>query len=58
LGIDGEAVELAPSLEFVVRTAALRVRISSRHPGVSRSSLLVRSASFRTRPKPHGDRMG
>jgi hypothetical protein len=36
-GIDGETVELAPSLEFVVRTAALRVRISSRHPGVSRS---------------------
>jgi hypothetical protein len=39
-GIDGEAVELDPPLEFVVRPAALRVRISSRHPGVSPSGLL------------------
>jgi diacylglycerol kinase family enzyme len=39
-GIDGEAVELDPTLEFVVRPAALRVRISSRHPGVSPSGLL------------------
>jgi diacylglycerol kinase family enzyme len=39
-GIDGEAVELDPPLELVVRPAALRVRISSRHPGVSPSGLL------------------
>ena len=39
-GIDGEAVELDPPLEFVVRPAALRVRISARHPGVSPSGLL------------------
>jgi len=39
-GIDGEAVELDPRLEFVVRPAALRVRISARHPGVSPSGLL------------------
>jgi hypothetical protein len=39
-GIDGEAVELDPPLELVVRPAALRVRISSRHPGVSPSGRL------------------
>ncbi len=39
-GIDGEAVDLDPPLELVVRPAALRVRISSRHPGVSPSGLL------------------
>ena len=30
-GIDGEAAELAPPLEFAIRPAALRVRISARH---------------------------
>ena len=30
-GIDGEAVELGPPLEFAIRPAALRVRISARH---------------------------
>jgi diacylglycerol kinase family enzyme len=30
-GIDGEAVELVPPLEFAIRPAALRVRISARH---------------------------
>jgi diacylglycerol kinase family enzyme len=34
-GIDGEAVELTAPLEFAIRPAALRVRISARHPGVS-----------------------
>ena len=34
-GIDGEAVELSGPLEFAVRPAALRVRISARHPGAS-----------------------
>jgi diacylglycerol kinase family enzyme len=36
-GIDGEAVDLSPPLRFTIRCAALRVRISSRHPGVSPS---------------------
>ena len=39
-GIDGEAVELHAPLEFVIRPGALRVRISSRHPGVSPSGRL------------------
>jgi diacylglycerol kinase family enzyme len=36
-GIDGEAVDLSPPLAFVIRPRALRVRIPSRHPGVSLS---------------------
>jgi diacylglycerol kinase family enzyme len=39
-GVDGEAVELSPPLRFVIRPAALRVRISSRHPGASPSARL------------------
>jgi hypothetical protein len=39
-GIDGEAVELSPPLECVIRPGALRVRISARHPGVSPSGAL------------------
>jgi hypothetical protein len=39
-GIDGEAVELQAPLKFVIRPGALRVRISSRHPGVSPSGRL------------------
>jgi diacylglycerol kinase family enzyme len=39
-GVDGEAVELDAPLSFVARPGALRVRISSRHPGVSPSGLL------------------
>ncbi len=39
-GIDGEAVELHAPLEFLIRPGVLRVRISSRHPGVSPSGLL------------------
>jgi hypothetical protein len=39
-GVDGEAVELSPPLRFAIRPAALRVRISSRHPGASPSALL------------------
>ena len=38
-GVDGESVDLRPPLEFVTLPAALRVRISSRHPGVSPSGL-------------------
>jgi diacylglycerol kinase family enzyme len=36
-GIDGEAVELKPPLEFLIRPGSLRVRISARHPGASPS---------------------
>jgi hypothetical protein len=39
-GVDGEAVDLHAPLEFVIRPGALRVRISSRHPGVSPSGRL------------------
>ena len=38
---DGEAISLDPPLRFAVRHRALRVRISSRHPGVSPSALLA-----------------
>ena len=37
-GIDGEAVDLGPPLRFAIRPKALRVRISSRHPGASPSA--------------------
>ena len=39
-GIDGEAVELDPPVRFQIQPGALRVRISSRHPGVSPSGRL------------------
>ena len=39
-GVDGEAVELEAPLTFVIRPGALRVRVSSRHPGVSPSGRL------------------
>jgi diacylglycerol kinase family enzyme len=41
-GIDGEAVELAPPLEFVIAPRALRVRIARHHPGLSPSGRLRR----------------
>ena len=50
-GIDGESVELAPPLEFVIDPRALRVRIARRHPGLSPSGLL---ASRATRPREDG----
>jgi diacylglycerol kinase family enzyme len=40
-GVDGEAVDLSPPLRFTIRPAALRVRISSRHPGASPSARLL-----------------
>ena len=46
-GIDGEAVQLVAPLEFAVRPAALRVRISARHPGASPAA---RIPSPRSRP--------
>ena len=39
-GVDGEAVELSPPLQFAIRPATLRVRISPRHPGASPSARL------------------
>jgi hypothetical protein len=39
-GVDGEAVDLSPPLRFAIRPTALRVRISSRHPGASPSAAL------------------
>jgi len=40
-GLDGEAVELSPPLRFKIRPAALRVRISRHHPGLSPSALFA-----------------
>jgi diacylglycerol kinase family enzyme len=39
-GVDGEAAALSPPLRFAIRPAALRVRISPRHPGASPSARL------------------
>jgi diacylglycerol kinase family enzyme len=52
-GIDGEAVDLDPLLRFAILPAALRVRISSRHPGVSPSG---RRATRARRPHRTADR--
>jgi diacylglycerol kinase family enzyme len=40
-GVDGEAVDLSPPLKFAIQPAALRVRIASRHPGVSPSGRVM-----------------
>jgi diacylglycerol kinase family enzyme len=40
-GVDGEAVRLQPPLRFRTRPGALRVRISSEHPGFSPAALLA-----------------
>ena len=47
-GIDGEAVTVLPPLRCTSRPAALRVRISRHHPGVSPSALLL------SRRRPRG----
>ena len=39
-GLDGEAVTLLPPLRYTTHPAALRVRISRHHPGLSPSALL------------------
>jgi hypothetical protein len=44
-GIDGEAVRLTSPLSFVIRAAALRVRISSRHAQASRLERLAITSS-------------
>jgi len=53
-GIDGEAVELSGPLRFTVRPAALRVRISARHPGASPAGRLPRPTAPRAvaHPRP------
>ena len=52
-GLDGEAITLEPHLRFRIRPAALRVRISSRHPGVSPSARpSPRSGPRRSRREP------
>lgn len=53
-GIDGEAVELGPPLRFTIRPKALRVRISSRHPGASPSATLERLTPRLRKPRPPG----
>ena len=40
-GVDGEAAYLSPPLRFAIRPAALRIRISARHPGVSPSARIT-----------------
>lgn len=50
-GIDGEAVELAAPLELAIRPAALRVRISARHPGASPAARIPSPKS--RRPAAH-----
>jgi diacylglycerol kinase family enzyme len=47
-GIDGEAVDLAPFVRFAIQPAALRVRISSHHPGVSPAGRLAGRRGRRT----------
>ncbi len=44
-GRDGEAITLDPPLRFRIRPSALRVRISSKHPGVSPSAPLAERSS-------------
>jgi diacylglycerol kinase family enzyme len=51
-GIDGEAVPLSPPLRFAIRPAALRVRISSRHPGSSPSARFPSPGSLRSALPP------
>ena len=50
-GIDGEAVDLVGPLEFAIRPAALRVRISARHPGASPAARIP-SPTSRQGPAP------
>jgi diacylglycerol kinase family enzyme len=49
-GIDGEAIELSPPLQFTIRPAALRVRISPRQHGTPPSA--PPSPARQTRPPP------
>src|SRR5664280_984795 len=51
-GIDGEAVELVAPLEFAIRPAVLRVRISARHPGASPAARIPSPRSRRAAAQP------
>ena len=53
-GVDGEPADLSTPLHFAIRSAALRVRISSRHPGASPSARFPahRTAALRHDPRP------
>jgi len=51
-GIDGEAIDLSPPLQFTIRPGALRVRISPRHRGMPPSAPL--SPARQRRPPPEG----
>jgi diacylglycerol kinase family enzyme len=51
-GIDGEAIDLNPPLQFTIRPGALRVRISPRRQGMPPSAPL--SPARQTRPPPEG----
>lgn len=51
-GIDGEAVQLDTPLQFAVRPAALRVRISVRHPGASPAARIPSPRSRRAAGQP------
>ena len=50
-GVDGEAVDLSPPLQFTIRPGALRVRISSRHHGISPSARFPSTREPRRLPK-------
>jgi diacylglycerol kinase family enzyme len=51
-GIDGEAVDLTPPLAFVIRPAALRVRIAARGAGASASLPRPAAGARRHAPGP------
>ncbi len=55
-GIDGEPVVLSTPLEFAIRPAVLRVRISSRHPGASPSARIRPARPPRSLPRPSAGR--
>ena len=50
-GVDGEAVDLSPPLQFTIRPGALRVRISSRHHGIAPSARFPSTREPRRLPK-------
>jgi diacylglycerol kinase family enzyme len=51
-GLDGEAIDLSPPLQFTIRPRALRVRIFPRQQGMPPAAPL--SPARRTRPLPDG----
>ena len=51
-GMDGEAIDLSPPLQFTIRPGALRVRISPRHQGMPPSAPFPSTRQ----PRPPADR--